>query len=38
MLHIDGVTQTYPGVRALDRATLDIGPGVFSLLGANGAR
>jgi len=37
MLHIDAVTKTYPGVRALDRATLDIGPGVFGLLGPNGA-
>jgi len=37
MLHIDAVTKTYPGVRALDRATLDVGPGVFGLLGPNGA-
>jgi ABC-2 type transport system ATP-binding protein len=37
MLHIDAVTKTYPGVRALDRATLDVGSGVFGLLGPNGA-
>lgn len=38
MLHVDGLTKTYPnGVRALDGVGLDVGTGMFGLLGPNGA-
>nr|WP_313895957.1 ABC transporter ATP-binding protein [Streptomyces sp. YIM 98790] len=33
----EGLTKRYPSVTALDRLTVDIGPGVTGLVGANGA-
>ncbi len=37
-LQIQNLSKTYAnGVRALDRVSLDIGPGMFGLLGPNGA-
>lgn len=38
VLQIQNVTKVYPNLRrALDRLSLEIGPGVFGLLGPNGA-
>src|ERR1044071_3078759 len=38
MLHISGITKTYPnGVQALRGIDLTIGRGLFGLLGPNGA-
>ncbi len=38
VLHLDGVVKTFPGVRALDEASLEIRPGeVHGLVGENGA-
>ncbi|WP_129844036.1 ABC transporter ATP-binding protein [Streptomyces sp. RFCAC02] len=37
MIRTDGLTKRYPRVTALDRLTVDIGPGVTGLVGANGA-
>jgi ABC-2 type transport system ATP-binding protein len=33
----EGLSKRYPGVTALERLTVDIGPGVTGLVGANGA-
>jgi ABC-2 type transport system ATP-binding protein len=33
----EGLSKRYPGVTALDRLSVDIGPGVTGLVGANGA-
>ncbi|MET7639162.1 ABC transporter ATP-binding protein [Streptomyces sp. NPDC005438] len=37
MIATENLSKRYPGVAALDRLTVDIGPGVTGLVGANGA-
>jgi ABC-2 type transport system ATP-binding protein len=37
VIRTDGLTKRYPKVTALDRLSVDIGPGVTGLVGANGA-
>ncbi|WSA47623.1 ABC transporter ATP-binding protein [Streptomyces sp. NBC_01803] len=37
MIQTESLTKRYPRVTALDRLTVDIGPGVTGLVGANGA-
>ncbi len=37
VIRTDALTKRYPGVTALDRLSLEIGPGVTGLVGANGA-
>ncbi|WP_103502443.1 MULTISPECIES: ABC transporter ATP-binding protein [unclassified Streptomyces] len=37
MIVTEGLSKRYPGVTALDRLTVNIGPGVTGLVGANGA-
>ncbi|MFI1826586.1 ABC transporter ATP-binding protein [Streptomyces sp. NPDC020412] len=37
MIAVEGLSKRYPRVTALDRLSLDIGPGVTGLVGANGA-
>ncbi|MGK5533853.1 ABC transporter ATP-binding protein [Streptomyces sp. URMC 129] len=37
VIQTESVTKRYPRVTALDRLTVDIGPGVTGLVGANGA-
>lgn len=37
ILTTEGLTKSFPGVTALDRLTVEVGPGVTGLVGANGA-
>ncbi|MFE4399771.1 ATP-binding cassette domain-containing protein, partial [Kitasatospora sp. NPDC056808] len=37
MIATESLSKRYPRVTALDRLTMDVGPGVTGLVGSNGA-